>query len=169
MSTENALRLTRIGLLFAVALFFALVAFGNITDYGSNFAFVRHVLRMDDTFRSPALMWRAIDTAWAYHAFYVLIIAWELATAVLCGIGVFRLWKSRQDPAAFQFAKAIGVLGLGLGALLYAVAFMGVGGEWFAMWQSDTWNGQEKAHMFLLMIGLALLHLAQPERDARAS
>ena len=40
-------RLSRIVLLAAIALWLALVAFGNLTDYGSNWPFVQHVLAMD--------------------------------------------------------------------------------------------------------------------------
>ena len=44
------IRLVKAVLVAAVALFFTLVAFGNVTDYGSNWLFVQHVLSMDTTF-----------------------------------------------------------------------------------------------------------------------
>ena len=44
--------------------------------------------------------------------------------------------------------------------------FLAVAGEWFAMWQSHTWNGQATAGIFVLLIGVALLHLCGPEADA---
>ena len=48
------IRLSRIGLVATIGLWLALVAFGNITDYGSNQVFVQHVLAMDSIFpRSP--------------------------------------------------------------------------------------------------------------------
>ena len=56
----TALRLSRTALTASLAAFFSLIAFGNITDYGTNFAFVQHVMSMDTTFRSPGVMWRAI-------------------------------------------------------------------------------------------------------------
>ena len=56
-------------------------------------------------------------------------------------------------------AKAIAVAGLSLGFLLYAVGFVAVGGEWFAMWQSQIWNGQQKAFEFIGMIGVVLVVL----------
>jgi len=49
--------------------------------------------------------------------------------------------------------------GLSLGFLLYAVGFVAVGGEWFAMWQSQIWNGQQKAFEFIGMIGVVLVVL----------
>lgn len=50
----RTLRLSRVALVVAVALFFTLVAFGNITDYGANWQFVRHVMSMDTTSRTPS-------------------------------------------------------------------------------------------------------------------
>ncbi|WP_029007912.1 DUF2165 family protein [Azospirillum halopraeferens] len=159
-------RLSRIAVLAGVALFFTLVALGNITDYGSNFAFVQHVLTMDTTFRSPALMWRAIGSPALHHAAYLAIIAWQVLTAVLCWWGALRLWRVRRLEASIvEHAKRTGIAGLTAGFLLYAVGFIAIGGEWFAMWQSDTWNGQDTAAIFLTMVGIALLHLCGAERD----
>src|SRR5690606_35271888 len=95
ITTPAALSLSRPMLVGMVGLFFSLVALGNLTDYGSNFEFVRHVLAMDTTFGSPALMWRAITSTLLHHAAYVLIIAWQVITAVLCWWGFARLWRAR--------------------------------------------------------------------------
>lgn len=160
----QAIRISRIALVATVALFFFLVALGNVTDYGSNFAFVQHVLAMDTTFKSPNLMWRAIDASALHHLAYLGIIAWEIATAVLLWVGVWRLWAARTAPRRqFQAARGTAVAGLTAGFLLYGAGFIGIGGEWFAMWQSQTWNGQKSAAIFLLLIGVALLHLCGPE------
>ncbi len=162
--TMRAIRISRIALVATVALFFTLVAIGNVTDYGSNFTFVQHVLAMDTTFKSPALMWRAIENPTFHHVAYVGIIAWEIATAILLWVGVARLWGARSAPRRqFQGARGPAVLGLTAGFLLYGAGFIGIGGEWFAMWQSQTWNGQRSAAIFLLLIGLALLHLCGTE------
>lgn len=163
MNGQLAVRLSRLSLVAAVALFFTLVAVGNIVDYGSNFAFVQHVLTMDTTFQSPALMGRAIGQPWLHHAAYWLIIGWQILTALLCWTGAWALWRVRRSAAAFAAAKGIAVAGLTAGFLLYAVGFVTIGGEWFAMWQSRTWNGQGSAHIFLTFIGIALVYLGLPE------
>jgi hypothetical protein len=54
-------------------------------------------------------------------------------------------------------------LGLTMGFMLYAAGFVDIGGEWFAIWQSQIWNGQEKAFEFLTMISAILLILLIPE------
>jgi predicted small integral membrane protein len=45
---------------------------------------------------------------------------------------------------------------------MWLVAFLSVGGEWFLMWQSKTWNGQEAAFRMFTVIGIVLLLVAQP-------
>ena len=44
------LQLVKIVLIFQIGLFALLVAYDNVVDYGTNYAFVRHVLTMDTTF-----------------------------------------------------------------------------------------------------------------------
>ena len=131
------MRLSKILLVVAIALWLALVAFGNITDYGSNLAFVRHVMAMDSIFPDAAIHYRAIHSPWLQHAAYVLIIATETLAAALCGLGARRLWRARHAPAAlFRRAGHLSVTGLSLGVLLWLGGFMAIGGEWFGMWMS---------------------------------
>ena len=52
-------RLCKTSLVATVALFFILAAFGNITDYDTNWAFVQHVLAMDTILPGSTLTWRA--------------------------------------------------------------------------------------------------------------
>jgi predicted small integral membrane protein len=155
--------LCKTALVAAVALFFTLVAFANITDYGSNWLFVQHVLSMDTTFPDSSLHWRAVSSPALQSIAYWLIIAWETLTAIVLWAGVVRLLASRKSASAFAEAKGPAVLGLTMGFLLYGVGFVDVGGEWFAMWQSQIWNGQMKAFGFLTFISAALIVLLIPE------
>ncbi len=59
-STQVCARWAKILLLAAIAFFFTLVAFTNITDFDTNYQFVRHVLAMDTTFPNNHAMGRAI-------------------------------------------------------------------------------------------------------------
>ncbi len=74
------IRTAKVLLLSGVAFFYTLVVFNNLTDYGSNAQFVRHVLLMDTTLPGNQGMWRAISSPVADTAFYISIIAWEMAT-----------------------------------------------------------------------------------------
>ena len=159
------IRFCKTALVATVALFFLLVAFGNLTDYGTNLAFVQHVLAMDTIFPDSNLAWRAVTAAWAQSLAYWLIIAWERATGLLLAWAAWRLFQARRTAQRFNAARPLAVLGLTLGALLYGLGFIVIGGEWFAMWQSPTWNGQDSAARFLVLIGLVLLALLPEERD----
>ncbi len=161
------LRTSKLLLLAAVAFFFTLVVFNNTTDYESNFQFVRHVLMMDSTFPGNRGMWRALNPAWIHALFYGLIIATETATAVLAWWGSVRLALTlRESRQTFQRAKTVGIAALTLGLLLWSVAFLSIGGEWFLMWQSRTWNGQDAAFRMFTILGVTLLYLTSPEPEA---
>jgi len=100
------LRTIKLLLVFGVAIFYSLVVFNNLTDYGSNYEFVRHVMMMDSTFPGNRGMWRAINTSLLHTGFYVSIIAWETITTLLFWWGGFRMVQAlRGTPVAFQYAK----------------------------------------------------------------
>lgn len=76
-------RLCKTALVATIALFFALVAFGNLADYGANWAFVRHVLAMDTIFPDSPLTRRAITDERLQTVAYWGIIAWQAVTAAV--------------------------------------------------------------------------------------
>ena len=162
------LRAAKMLLVFGVALFYSLVVLGNTTDYDSNYQFVRHVMMMDSTFPGNHGMWRAINSPALHTAFYLSIIAWEILTTILCWWGGLRLAKAlRGTAAAFHTAKGVAIVGLTLSLLMWLVAFLGVGAEWFLMWQSKSWNGQDPAFRMFTVIGIVLLFLAQPDTEGQ--
>jgi predicted small integral membrane protein len=163
------LRLAKLLLVAAVGFFYTVVVFNNITDYGSNYQFVHHVLLMDTTFPGNHGMWRSIHVRGMQTALYDGIIVWEAATMALTWLGVFKLARAVRRPAAdFNSAKRIPITALTLGLLLWLVAFITVGGEWFLMWQSKIWNGQEAAFRMFTVIGIVFLLLVQPDVDGQS-
>jgi predicted small integral membrane protein len=157
-------RVCKMLLLAAMGFFFLLVVFNNTTDFDSNYQFVRHVLMMDSTFPGNRGMWRAIDAPWVHIVFYLSIIAWEILNAVLCWWGAVALLRAlRGTTAEFTAAKSIGVAALTSGMLQWFIAFLCVGAEWFLMWQSKTWNGQEAAFRMFAVEGVVLIVLLLPE------
>jgi predicted small integral membrane protein len=163
-------RLSKCALLFGVAFFFSLVVFNNTTDYDSNYQFVRHVLAMDSTFPGNHGMWRSLHQPVIYTVFYLSVICWEATTAVLCWWGLAKLLTRIHAPAAvFHHAKQVAVIALTLGCMLWFIAFVDVGGEWFLMWQSKTWNGQDAAFRMFVMLGLTLIYLTLPEHEPDAA
>ena len=58
-------------------------------------------------------------------------------------------------------------MALTLSMLMWLVAFLSVGGEWFLMWQSHTWNGRNPHSACLLLWALCLLLLLQPDTESQ--
>jgi len=142
------IRLLKALMVFSVGIWGVLVALGNPLDYDSNWQFVKHVLSMDTVFPDNRLRYRAITEPTLQAASYWLIIAVEWLMGLTCLAGAWRLFRTRNSPAAFVAAKPIAAAGLVLVFLLYYLGFVVIGGEWFSMWQSATWNGQYKGAMF---------------------
>jgi predicted small integral membrane protein len=158
------LRAAKTFLVLGVALYFSLIVFNNLSDYDANYQFVRHVLMMDSTFPGNRAMWRALNSPSWHTAFYWAIILSEFAAAVLCWWGGLRLAiRIKKGAQEFCRAKNVAVAGLTVGLLIWLAAFLIVGGEWFLMWQSKTWNGQEAAFRMFAIVGIVLILLLQPE------
>ncbi|MFB7503403.1 DUF2165 domain-containing protein [Streptomyces broussonetiae] len=149
---HTGLRLAAGVLTGILALYIALVALGNITDFGTNQQFVRHVLAMDTTFRDHDLMWRAITSTGLQDTAYVAIIVWETVAALVLIWGTW-LWAWRKDDLARRWST----YGLLMLLLLFGAGFIAIGGEWFAMWQSKTWNGEDAAIRVFTLAGVALI------------
>ncbi|MFD2467827.1 DUF2165 domain-containing protein [Amycolatopsis silviterrae] len=145
-----------------------LVAVGNITDFGTNQEFVRHVLAMDTTFQSPNMMWRAITNPGIADAAYIAIIVWEALTALVLIAGLVARIRNHLTGRPLSLANHLPVLGWAMQFALFGVGFMAIGGEWFQMWQSSKWNGLQAAlqNLIVAAFGLVITHLAA--KDSRA-
>jgi len=160
------IRLAKIVMVAALAAFAFLVTYDNLVDYGSNYEFVRHVLSMDTTFPGNALMDRAITNPRLWKASYTAIIAAEGLTCLLLTIGaVALLTRLRATADAFNRCKVWAVAGLTVGFAVWFFGFLVVAGEYLAMWQSRSCNGQEAAFRFTMVILGVLIFLALPDRD----
>jgi predicted small integral membrane protein len=158
------LRLSKIVVTALSSVFLLLVVFNNATDPNSNYQFVRHVLSMDTTFPGNAGMYRAIHAPALHKVFYATIIAWEALCTLLIGAGTLRLWKARGASAAdWKRAKGLATIGLTAALIQWYFGFLAVGGEWFLMWQSKVWNGQESSFRLFAIMGISLLFLNQPD------
>ncbi len=162
-------RLAKIVMCLVLGLFCLVVTFDNITDYTSNYVFVQHVLDMDTTFPGNELMYRSINDPLIWKISYAAIIAAEGTTAILFLVGAFNLSRALRAPAAiFNRAKAFAIAGALVAFLVWFFGFMVVAGEWFAMWQSSKWNGQEAAFRFYMAVLGVLIFLNQPDPDLPA-
>ncbi|MGP4044122.1 DUF2165 domain-containing protein [Streptomyces sp. 2A115] len=156
-TATRALPITATLLTGTVALYITLVAFGNITDFGTNQQFVQHVLAMDTTFKDDDLMWRAVESKGLQDAAYIAIIAWETIAALILIWATFQWF--RRDHLRARRTSTVGLLML---MLLFGAGFIAIGGEWFAMWQSSDWNGLDAAMRVFLLSGVVLVVIHLP-------
>ncbi|MEU7136187.1 DUF2165 domain-containing protein [Streptomyces sp. NPDC046261] len=166
MTAERTLPVAATALTATMAVYITLVAFGNITDFGTNQEYVRHVLAMDTTFQDEDLMWRAVTDRTLQDAVYVLIIIWEVLAAFVL-VAATLLWVRGLTRSGYGWAPArrATTLGLLMVMLLFGLGFIAIGGEWFAMWQSAKWNGLQAAIRTFTLAGfvLVLIHLPSPQ------
>jgi predicted small integral membrane protein len=163
------IRIAKVIMVGCLAIFASLVTFNNLTDYDSNFQFVQHVLSMDSTFPGNALMYRRVTSPALWEAAYAVIILGEGLTAGTLAGGAAVLLRHVRSPAArFNNGKRLVVIGAGLGFLVWFFGFMVLGGEWFAMWQSSHWNGQQAAFRFYMTLLAVLIFVNQPDTEVGA-
>lgn len=106
------LRTAKFFLVAAVAVFYSLLVFDNITDYDSNYQFVRHVLMMDSTFPGNHAMWRARNEPAVHTVFYFSIIAWESLMMLLCWWGAQQLGRAAERWSLPRSLRRTGLGGL---------------------------------------------------------
>lgn len=159
-------RLAKVVMCLALGLFCLLVAFDNVFDYSTNYTFVQHVLSMDTTSPENTLKYRAITDPLAWQVAYAAIITAEGLAGLLFTAGALTLFRFRNaDAATFNHAKGYAIAGGALAFMIWFFGFMVVGGEWFAMWESKIWNGQEAAFRFYMAVLAVLIFLNQPDPE----
>jgi len=160
------IRLSKIAMALMIAALGFMVTLNNILDYGSNYAFVKHVLSMDTLFPGSALKYRAITKETLWNVSYWLIIAGEGLICLFFLMGSWSLWRARNGTAAaFNQAKKWIYVGATVAMSVWFLGFMVIGGEWFLMWQSHEWNGQEAAFRFYISILGVLIYINQVDTD----
>jgi predicted small integral membrane protein len=166
VGTMIMIRLAKVAIIAALASYALLVTYNNIVDYGSNYQFVRHVVSMDTTFPGNALMHRAISDETLWRLAYAVIIVTEGVTACLLAFGALALLGRLRTPAqAFNRAKVWAVAGLVVGFGLWFFGFMVIAGEYFLMWQSKSWNGQEAAFRIATEMLGGLIFITLPDGE----
>ena len=158
-------RIAKLLMIASLAAFALVVTLDNIVDYASNYGFVQHVLSMDDTFSGNVLRARAFDRPLTWHIAYILIIFAEGVASVAYLAGAVALLRNlNASVLKFERAKTFAVIGTLLTFMLWFAGFEVVGGEWFSMWQSKIWNGQEAAFRFYMTALVVLVFVTLPER-----
>ena len=160
-----AIRVSKIVLVFSIALLAGLPGINNLIDYNVNLEHVRHVVMMDTHVVDHNYGWRALTSPWMHHLLYILIIITELAIGVLGIWASIDLWKVRHHAPAFNQKKTKAIWVLTLGVLVWLSGFLAVGGEWFLMWLSADWNSQQPAFRLAVIMILGLIFIAMKDED----
>jgi predicted small integral membrane protein len=161
MMMERALKILMTG---GVAILCALITAGNIHDPDANLIFVKHILSMDTIAANSPMADHAVTTQPLWRTMFWLMVAGEGLTATLFLWGTFELFGARTHKARlFHEAKRFVFAGVGCAFLIWFVGFLAVGGEWFAMWQSQVWNGQQAAFRIFMSILLVSMFVVLPD------
>ena len=160
-------RFAKIVCIVALALYMALVAFGNITDYSTNFVFVERVLGMADIGNDATIRWRAATAPLTHQFAYAAIIATEVAITVLilrCALAMLRALNAGTRD--FQRAKSLAILGPCARLSFVRGRIIAIGGEWFGMWRAPGGGAEQAAfRIALTMLGL-LIFVSLKDEDA---
>ena len=160
-TTSFLLRLAKTILVSGIGMLGLLIVVNNITDYYTNYFFVVHVLKMDTVFPDSNVQYRSLHNSFLFHAGYIVIILMEFIMTFCCLKGGWQMIRQiKADVEQFHAAKNWAVAGIIVGILVWFIGFHVIGGEWFVMWQSPTWNGLAAAERMLsvLILVLILLH-----------
>ncbi len=154
-------RLAKVILVTAAGIMAILIVIGNTTDYYTNYLFVEHVMKMDTTFPSSHIHYRSINDPIIFNLGYCFIIMMEALMAFCCLKGSWLLFKNiKRNGDVFHASKNWAIAGILIGVIVWFFGFEVIGGEWFQMWQSQSWNGLGAAERIVsfLVLTLILLH-----------
>lgn len=135
----------------SIALLFSLLAFNNLTDFENNRSFFENIMNLK-TVDNPNIAYRAVENPNVHLAAYGAYIFAQIATAVLCWIGAYKILKGDTKVA---------LLGLLCAFLTYMLVFVVFASEWFNIWQSQFASGQIKAIAFATLFLVSMIFVNQ--------
>lgn len=125
---------------------------------------------MEDTFSRTRNGWRSVNSTFLHHVLFIIIIVRELTMAFFLWLGIFTMKrKMRAAGGEFQQAKKYTSTGFTLGVLLWFMGFITMGGEWFLLWQSKTWNVQPTAFLLTACLLLFLFTITSSTVNIRST
>ena len=127
------------------AAYYLLVAFDNITNPASNWAFVQGVLSGDGTPAGDGFQWREIHATWFQIIAYIALITFETLTGLIMTMGGISGLRARRRPTAWASAQRWTVVGCTSGLAVFFLGFIIIGGNWFIMYLNSKWNGLDPA------------------------
>lgn len=150
-SVGFVLRAAASALVLMTAAYYVVVAFDNISNPASNWAFVRGVLSQDGLVPDSGFQWRAVDATWFQVAGYVAIISAETVTGLLLAYAGYRGLRTLKGAEEWASAQRWTMVGTTLGLAVFFLGFITIGGNWFAMYLNSKFNGLDPAFQNAVM------------------
>lgn len=153
------IRLLKSLLVFFAAMLCIFYAANNVANIDNMYGVFSYVLSNEGhvaypnsfgpTVTIPALIWVAM----------IVVLAGEFGAGLLALKGSWNLFRARGKSAdEFQGAKTTALIACLVGVLTWYGLFMGVGGAYFQMWQTEIGMGsQADAFRFAAMLGIIFL------------
>jgi predicted small integral membrane protein len=159
-------RIAKIAMVGLLAAFALLASYNNLADYDTNYQFVSHVPGMDTTFPGNGMLHRQLTWPALWQPAYALIMLCEGLSGLCLAVAAAALLRHlRSDAVQFNRAKRFVQIGTALAFFVWFFGFMVIGGEWFQMLQSQTWNGQQAAFRIYMTVLAMLIFVNQIDAD----
>lgn len=160
------LRIAKIMLVFSVAAWGLVGAFGNFADWEGTTGAIGAATSMA-TFEGGAESWRATSTPAVVMAGAVFIIASKMLAGILCLVGAARMAAALgADAAAFQEAKSLALTGCAVAVFMLFFGFIVIAESWFELWRSEVMREPVlgSAYRYAGMIGLIAVFVGMREK-----
>jgi len=156
------IRILKIILVMCVALLCLIYAVQNIVNLQAAYGFVALMTSMEGHVAYPETFGSAITSPALIWIILWIIILSEAAAGLVAAKGAFDMWQARSaDATTFKAAKKFGILGAGLGVIIWFGYFSVIGGAYFQMWQTELGNPPLRdAFQFVMMCGLVMIYLS---------
>jgi len=159
------LRIVKILLVLAVALWGIVGAYGNLTDWSGTTGAVKAVTSMS-AFDGGADKWQATSNPVIVYAGALFIMLSKIFAGFLCLVGARRMWDARAgDAADFAKAKTLALTGCGVAVFMLFTGFIVIAEGWYALWNSDAMRGPVLGSAYRYAGMIALIAIFVGMRD----
>lgn len=159
------LRIVKILLVVAVAMWALLGAFGNINDWNGTTGAVSAATSMS-TFKGGSEDWRATTNPVVVVAGASFILISKIVVGILCLSGAWMMWTARaSDTATFARAKTYALAGCAYAMFMLFAGWIVIAETWFELWRSDVFGAMALGAAFRYGGMIALIALLVGARD----
>lgn len=126
-------------------------------EFSSNAELASQILSMKGTWDPNS--WRAMESPIYGIVAYGLIWVAHAASGVLGIVGAYKMFQSlKNSETDYPQDCSVAMLGVGIGAALYFIGFIAIGGGWFLLYSaptppnfSDAANGLFQSYILVIL------------------